>query len=103
MTARLRVVITPRAAADITQAHAWYRERSPRAAETWVTGIREIIEHLGDMPAAHPVTPESDAIGGEIRRALYRHGTPWRIYYVVEDSAVYVLHVRHGSRRAWEP
>jgi hypothetical protein len=55
------------------------------------------------MPAAHPVAPEADTFDAETRCALYQHGTPWRIYYVIEDSAVHVLHVRNGSQRAWEP
>ena len=103
MNAPLCVIITPNAADDLTASWNYLRERSPRAADEWLTGIRDTICTLGTMPDAHPIAPESRGFDLPIRRALYGKATRWRIYYAVIDGAVQVLHVRHGRRSDWQP
>jgi plasmid stabilization system protein ParE len=103
MTTPLPVVITPNAASDLNDSWAWLRERNPRAADAWLTGIRSTLLALGSMPEAHPIAPESQAFDVPIRRALYGRATRWRIYYAVIDGVVQVLHVRHGRRSDWKP
>lgn len=103
MTRPLPVIITPNAADDLTTSWTWLRERNPRAADAWLSGVRETILSLGVTPEAHPVAPESQAFGLPIRRALYGRSTRWRIYYAVIDGTVQVLHVRHGRRSDWRP
>jgi toxin ParE1/3/4 len=70
MTAPLPVIITPNAANDLTGSWVWLRERNPRAADSWLSGIRGTILGLGAMPEAHPIAPESQAFDLPIRRAL---------------------------------
>ncbi len=102
MTARLPVIITPNAAGDLAASWAWLRERNPKAADDWLSGIRDTILALGTMPDAHPIAPESQAFDNiPIRRALYGRTTRWRIYYAVIGGAIPVLHVRHGRRSEW--
>ena len=103
MTAPLPVIITPNAANDLTDSWAWLRERNPRAADAWLSGIRETILGLGTMPEAHSIAPESQAFELPVRRALYGRANRWRIYYAVIDGVVQVLHVRHGRRSDWQP
>lgn len=103
MTIPLPVIITPNAADDLTASWGWLRDRNPRAADEWLAGIRKMILALGAMPEAHPIAPEAKAFDQQIRRALYGRGTRWRIYYVIIDGAVQVLHVRHGRRSDWQP
>jgi toxin ParE1/3/4 len=103
MTAPLPVIITPNAADDLTDSWAWLRERNPRAADAWLSGIRETILGLGTMPEAHPIAPESRAFELPVRRALYGRANRWRIYYAVIAGMVQVLHVRHGRRSDWQP
>jgi len=103
MTRPLPVIITPNAADDLTTSWKWLQERNPRAADEWLSGVRETILSLGAMPEAHPVAPESQAFGLPIRRVIYGRSTRWRIYYAVIDGAVQVLHVRHGRRSDWRP
>lgn len=43
MDRRYRVIVTPGAADGIRQEHAWLRERNPRAADEWLTGMRKLI------------------------------------------------------------
>ena len=103
MTIPLPVIITPNAADDLTASWVWLRDRNPRAADEWLTGIRETILGLGILPDANPIAPESQDFEFPIRRALYGKATRWRIYYAVIDGAVQVLHVRHGRRSDWQP
>ncbi|MDA1071406.1 MAG: type II toxin-antitoxin system RelE/ParE family toxin, partial [Proteobacteria bacterium] len=84
MTAVWRVVVTPRAAADLADAHAWLQARNPRAAADWLASMRETILNLAAMPQAHPRAPESHAFDVEVRRAVVRHGRPWSVYFTLE-------------------
>ena len=59
MTSPLPVIITPNAADDLTASWTYLRERNPKAADEWLTGIRDTILALGAMPEAHPIAPES--------------------------------------------
>lgn len=103
MTKPLPVIITPNAADDLTASWNYLRDRNPRAADEWLAGIRDTILALGAMPEGHPIAPEAREFDQQIRRALYGKATRWRIYYAVIDSAVQVLHVRHGRRSDWQP
>jgi len=103
MGRQYRVIVTPKAADDLRQEHAWLQERNPRAAEDWLTGMRKLILGLASMPQAHAVAPESAEFNVEIRRALYRRATRWRVYFTIMDETVQVLHVRHGRRSDWQP
>lgn len=102
MTTPLPVIITPNAADDLTASWTYLRDHNPRAADEWLTGIRETILALGATPDAHPVAPESRDFDLPICRALYGKATRWRIYYAVIDRTVQVLHVRHGRRSDWQ-
>lgn len=103
MTAGLPVIITPQAADDLTSSWIWLQDRNPKAAEMWLSGIRETILAVGTMPEAHPIAPEARVFDLPVRRVLYGRSTRWRIYYAVIDGAVQVLHVRHGRRSDWQP
>lgn len=96
-----KVIITPNAQDDLWRAFEWYRDHNPRAAEDWLSGIRNLILDLGSMPESHPVAPESEELGAEVRRALYGRSTRWRIYFLVSADRVDVLHVRDGRRSNW--
>ena len=103
MTSSLPVIITPNAADDLKASWNYLRDRNPRAADEWLTGMRETILALGLIPEAHPIAPEAREFDQPIRRALYGKATRWRIYFAVIDGAVQVLHVRHGRRSDWKP
>ncbi len=103
MTREYRVIITPKAADDLRQEYAWLRERNPRAANDWLTGMRKLILGLAVMPGSHAIAPESAEFDIEIRRALYGRATRWRVYFTIMNETVHVLHVRHGRRSDWQP
>lgn len=103
MTKSLKVIITPKAAEDLSETWSWLIDRNPRAANEWLQGIRTLILSLGTMPEAHPLADESRDFDLPIRRALYGKSTRWRIYFTVINDVVQVLHVRHGRQSDWQP
>ncbi|MBF0142957.1 MAG: type II toxin-antitoxin system RelE/ParE family toxin [Magnetococcales bacterium] len=96
------MVITPFAADNIREAHGWLKTENPPYATHWLRGIKEAILDLGSMPESHPLAPESDALDGTIRQRLFGRSTPWRIFFTIEETTVYILHVRHGRRDDWQ-
>ena len=49
------------------------------------------------------MAPESEAFDCEVRQLLFGRGTPWRVFFTIDEETVQVLHVRHGSRDSWWP
>jgi plasmid stabilization system protein ParE len=96
---KYRVVVQPRAAADIENAYLWIRERAPSSADRWFHGIYEVIEKLQTLPAWCPLAPENDYFEEEIREIFYgkRIGR-YRILFAITGDTVHILHVRHGRR-----
>lgn len=99
----LEVIITPKAAEDLSASWSWLNERNPQAANEWLAGIRAVILGLGAQPEAHPVAEETREFDMTIRRALFGKSTRWRIYFAVINGSVQILHVRHGRRSDWQP
>lgn len=100
---RYRVIVTPFAAENLRNAHAWLAAENPVAAAKWLAGIRAKILGLETLPHSHALAPESAAFDCDIRQALFGHATPWRIFFTIDGDIVQILHVRHGRRDDWLP
>jgi plasmid stabilization system protein ParE len=96
---KYRVVVQPRAAADIENAYLWIRERAPSSGDRWFQGVYEAIEKLETLPARCPLAPENAYFEEEIRELFYgkRIGR-YRILFTITGDTVHILHVRHGRR-----
>ena len=99
---RYRVVVTPRAMDDIREAYDWFLSENPVYARTWLKGIRDRILALETLPESHAMAPESEAFDCDVRQLLFGRGTPWRVFFTIDEATVQVLHVRHGSRDYWQ-
>ncbi len=81
--------------------------RNPEFAGRWLDGVYRIIGTLDVSPLRHPRADESDILGRETRRMLYRNGqTVYRILFTLldadgngEDDTVRVLRVLYGAQR----
>jgi len=100
-----RVEIAPRALADIEEAFLYIRQGSPERASRWLLGIIDAINSLEQMPGRHPVAPESEDLGQEVRVLHFgkRHHV-YRVFFSVrlegpKQGVVRIFHVRHGVRR----
>ena len=92
---RYSVEITEPAQLNIQEAYDWLHAESATAAVEWIDGLLETIEKLGTFPLRCPLAPESVDHREKIRETFFGS---YRILFVVRKGAVYVLHVRHGSR-----
>ena len=88
--------VRARARPEIESAFDWYRERSPSAAEGFLSALDEALLHIADAPEQHLV------VRGLLRRVLLA-GYPYAIYYKVYPAVISVVGVVHGHRhpRTW--
>jgi plasmid stabilization system protein ParE len=87
-----RVDFTRQARREIDDAFAWYFERSPQAAETFVAEATNAFALIASAPA---VWPEFEA--GTRRYVLRRF--PYSILYRETQSGIQVVAVAHHKRR----
>lgn len=102
-----RVEITDVADAEIQAAFLRLNGWNPVFAGRWLEGLLRAIDKLDTFPRSHVVVPESDALGREVRRMLYKNGqATYVVFFSLMDAdgdgdedTVRVLHVRHGAQR----
>ena len=95
-----RVLIRPKAEANLYSAASWYQDQEP-GSTLWVELLAEfdaVVSQLCAFPESAPVYE------GRVRRALLRR-FPYTLYYVVEDQQIVVitflamkLELRSGTR-----
>ena len=103
---KYRVIVTPDAEKDLRQVCRYIRSHgAPEAARLWMTGVRKRIKTLATHPERAPLAPERTSFEEPIREPFYGSGNrgTYRILFVIIGNTVFVLHVRHGSRRPLEP
>jgi len=96
---RYRIIVTPEAEADLRKASSYIRRDNPRAARTWLKGLRQRIKTLAHHPERCNLAPESVSFHGPIRELFYGSGNrgTYRILFAVFGETVFVLHIRHGA------
>ena len=92
------VIVADTAKADLMETFAYLNERSPPAAERWLTGAERTINALGRFCGYGPAR-EAAVSGRPLRQRVFRSH---RIVFAVDEAAktVSVIHVRHGARRS---
>jgi len=97
------VEVSDTADAEIDQAYFRLSARNLEFAGRWLDGVYRTLGTLDVFPMRHPHAEESDILGRETRRMIYRNGrTVYRILFTLldgEDDTVRVLRVLHGARR----
>lgn len=88
----MRVQLLPLAYEELAEALAWYRARSPKAAEGLWLKVMEARKRIALFPF---VAPEALP---NIRRHLLG-GYPYDIIYALRDREIMILAVAHHSRR----
>jgi plasmid stabilization system protein ParE len=95
-----QVEITRRALLDAEEAYVWFSEQSPQWAERWLNGLLEAVNSLEEFPTMCAVLHDGRAIGKEIRQYLYGRGrTAYRLFFEIRGDTVFILRIRHGSRK----
>jgi toxin ParE1/3/4 len=92
----MRVRYTPRARSDLVRILSYIDERSPIAARNVKRAIQKTIQLIGDFPESGP------AAGMENTRVLRVGRYPYLIYWSVEGTEAWIVHIRHAARRQWK-
>ena len=80
------------AGAELREAMAWYRDRSPRAAENLWLLIQDARRSILLFPQAAPM------IGQRTRRFIFS-GFPYDLIYCASPDEVVIVAFAHHSRR----
>src|SRR5688572_12855581 len=92
-----RVILSPRAFADLEQILDYVAKDSPLNAARLIDRLQEEMKGLADLPYRYPVYQETRRKAPVRRMAT----PPYLVYYRVIDAqrVVRILMVRHGARR----
>ena len=93
-----RVILTAVALADLENIAHFIHQDSPQNAATVAELILDAVDSLAFMPSRFRRVGKSRKRGTPILAMVVR---PFIIYYRVDDPtlAVFILNIRHGSRR----
>jgi plasmid stabilization system protein ParE len=92
----MRVRYSPQAQTDLDEIFDYLDSRSPAGARSVKKKIVAGIDRLVDHPFMAPATDEPDVFELTIIRF------PYKVYYQVENDEVWIVHIRHASRRPWQ-
>jgi plasmid stabilization system protein ParE len=91
------VYVRPEARDDIEQASTWYERQRPGLGDNFLEQVLDALDRIAENPETYPV------VHRQTRRAVLRR-FPFGVFYRVEDDAIVVIAIMHGSRdpRAWQ-
>ena len=92
----MKVRYTPRARADVEAIFSYLDSRNPTAA----VRVKREIEHSVAAPALSPYLGVALDRSPEFR-ALRMRRYPYYVYYRIRGNEVWIVHIRHTSRRRW--
>jgi toxin ParE1/3/4 len=93
----MRIRLTSRARADIEENWQYLNSRSPSGARNVVAAIDYALTFIADHPYATERTDNPNFRSAVVGRY------PYRIFYSIVEDTVEILHIRHTSRRPWQP
>ncbi|MGH9623581.1 MAG: type II toxin-antitoxin system RelE/ParE family toxin [Bryobacteraceae bacterium] len=89
MTSPIRV--RPEATRDLEDAAAWYEKQSRGLGQEFLDEVRRCLQRVAEQPDLYP------SVHRNTRRVLTHH-FPFGVFYRVEQGAIVVVGVMHGSR-----
>jgi len=94
---KLEISIRPEAELDLTDAAQWYESQQPGLGHQFLDEALAIFSAISASPQTWQIAHRNT------RRALL-HRFPFGIYYRIEQDAIVVVAVMHGSRnpRRWK-
>ena len=93
----MNVVYAPRALRDLENISAYLIERNPAGAINVLRAIKSSIDTLSFFPLVGRLIDN----GGHRRVPVLRY--PYLVFYRIEADELFVLHIRHTSRRPLDP
>jgi plasmid stabilization system protein ParE len=97
---KYRVIVQPRALADLEAGYEYVALQNQPAATRWLNRFLTAIEDLSDFPERCSIARKSELVGQEIRQLIFgRRPGVWRALFIIDSDAVRVLCIRHGARQ----
>jgi plasmid stabilization system protein ParE len=93
-----RVEFADQAKSDLFDIYEWIAADSPVNAAQWVSTLEDAVLTLDASPERCPVAPEN--VGVEETEIRHLIVGSYRAIFIVSKETVFVLHIRHGSRRS---
>lgn len=93
-----KVILTPEALDDLGAIHAHIAADSADNAARMAERILDMVESLTDFPQRFAVVRTRRTLPYELRKAVV---WPYKVFYTIEGTVVYVRTIRHGSRLPW--
>ena len=85
------LIIREAAERDMADAFDWYEDQRPGLGAEFVHDAEQLLQTLVQRPLSFPIVEQV------VRRALMKR-FPYSVYFVVEEDALSVIAVLHGSR-----
>lgn len=92
----MNVRFSRRALRDLEEIADYIAADSPPAGAR----VRRAIVRIVDLISKHPYVGIENARNPELRSVLVTP-YPYRLHYRVRNGTLWVVHIRHSSRRAW--
>jgi plasmid stabilization system protein ParE len=91
-----RVLLQPRAEADLEALYQRAAEQAPLAAKRWYNQFLKSLESLRQHPHRCGMAPEATQLSLELRQFIVRSrsGRAYRALFVIEEDSVQVLSIR---------
>ena len=95
------VKILRRAEADLSRIFTWLRKRSPSGANAWYAALSQAVGELAADAHRYSPAAESARLGTDVRERFFktRHGSRYRIVFVIALEEVRVLRIRGRGQR----
>ena len=92
-----RLIIRPEAETELAEAFDWYEHRVPGLGADFLRAVDKAVDSILSHPLRHPTVHKS------VRRALVRR-FPYQLLFLVEDDAITMIAVFHGTRdpKRWQ-
>lgn len=87
----LEVRLRPEAERDLADAAGWYELQRRGLGQDFLDEVLTVLAGIAETPLMYPV------VHRQARRALIRR-FPFAVYFRVEEMAIVVVAVMHGSR-----
>jgi len=92
----MKVRYTLQAQGDLDAIYLYLDQRDAASAQSVKETIEARIAGLGEFPFLAPPTDER----GIYELSIVRY--PYKVYYEIAGDEVWIVHIRHTRRRAWQ-
>ncbi len=100
-----RVLLSARAEQDVDETLAWISHKgSVSGAGRWLDRLLAAIDTLERDPMRFGLASEAADVGIELRQLpLGRRPNIYRVFFVLDQRTVTILHIRHAARDTLRP